>query len=69
MCETCPGISTASTHISTQVIGKLGKVDPPVLFAFFNVRLVNELENAITFPEVAFMILTVMFMRNLGVES
>ena len=51
------------------MICKLGKVDPPVLFAFFNVRLVNELENAIAFPEVAFMILIVMFVSYLGVES
>ena len=48
---------------------QIGKVAPPVFFAFIDVRLENETENAIAFPEVAFMVLTVMFVHNIGVES
>jgi hypothetical protein len=60
--------NTLNTHINPSD-RQVGKVNHPVFFAFIDVRLENEMENAIAFPKVAFMILTVMFMRNLGVES
>ena len=47
---------------------QIRKIDPPVFVAFIDVRFENETENATAFPEVAFMVLIVMFVRNLGVE-
>jgi hypothetical protein len=60
--------NTHNTHInpSHRQVGKMG---PPVFFAFIDVRLENEPKNAIMFPEVFFMKLTVMFVSYLGVES
>ena len=59
--------NTLNTHINPDD-RQIRKVQPPVFVAFIDVRFENEMENAIAFPEVAFMVLTVMFVRNLGVE-
>ena len=61
--------NTLDTHINPGD-RQIGKIDPPVFFAFIDMRLENETENAIAFPKVAVMVfLTIMSVRNLGVES
>ncbi len=60
--------NTLNTHIDPSD-RQVGKVVSPVFFAFINVRLENEPESSIAFPEVALMILTIMFVSDFGVES
>ena len=48
--------------------GQIGNVNPPIFLAFIGMGFVNKPENTIPFPKVSFMVLTVMFVRYLGVE-
>jgi hypothetical protein len=49
--------------------GQIGKVNPPIFFAFIDMGFVNKPENAIPLPKVTFVVLTVMIERYLRVET
>jgi hypothetical protein len=60
--------NSLNTHINP-CDWQIGKVNPPVFFAFIDMRFENKTENAILFAEVSFVVLFIMFVRYFGVES
>jgi hypothetical protein len=57
-----------NTHINP-CDRQIRKVDSPVFVSFIDMRFENETENAISFAEVSFVVLTLMFICYFGVES
>ena len=49
-------------------IRQIWKIDPPIFFPLIGMGLENETENAVGLPQKPFMILSIMFVRDFGVQ-
>jgi hypothetical protein len=48
--------------------GQIWKIDPPIFFPLVGMRLENETGNAVGLPQKPLMILSIMFVRDFGVQ-
>jgi hypothetical protein len=51
------------------VVGQIGEVDPPIFFALIHMRFEDEAINTIPLFKEALMVLTVVFVRDVGVKT